>query len=330
MRPPRSHQLPEGVDSSLGSAAPARAGAEPAPPSLAVIVVNYRTAELTIACLRSLRDELEPDQQVVVVDNDSRDGSAALIHQAIEDEGWGSWARLLCSPRNGGFSAGNNFALRRTAAECYLLLNSDAQVAPGSLAALREVLRRRPEVGIVGPRLHSPAGATQVSCFRDHSLWGELLQAAGAGTLNRLLAESVVPMLPPPGHSVEAAWLSFACVMLRRAVLDQIGLLDEGYFMYFEDVDLCRRARAAGWKIVYCPEAQVLHHEGASHPLQRYPASFHASRARYFTKFHGGSPGLLAANACWATGTAIAALRGLLGYPKHEPRSTLADILQHW
>lgn len=288
---------------------------------LCVVIVNYRTGGLTVGALESLADQIAggSDRAVVVVDNASGDGSAETIDTAIAERGWQGWARLIRSPENGGFSAGNNIGIRAVTADFYLLLNSDARLRPGALDGLLATMAAHPEAGLVGPRLEGEDGTPQESSFRDLTPVTELMAAAATGPIDRLLARHKIS-LGISDQLLEADWVSFACVMIRRAVIDAIGPMDEDYFLYFEDIDYCRLARAAGWKIYTDPSARVIHLRGGSASLKtairersRLPRYHFASRARYFAKFHGGRSGIIFANLMWSAGRAVSLAREITG-----------------
>jgi len=289
-------------------------------PSIAIIILNYRTADLTIDCLGSLAGQTDADTPVIVVDNDSGDGSAERIERYVQESGLGDWMKVVRSPMNGGFAAGNNFAIRDIDAESYLLLNSDTVVRDGAVAAFLQAMHDRPDAGIIGPRIEDLDGTPQFSAFRNHTPATELLRSARTGPITRLFRGRDV-LLPLADQPFEAEWVAFACVLIRREVIDRIGLLDDGYFMYFEDVDFCRRARQAGFKILYCPIPRVAHIAGASSHVtgasstgKRLPRYFYEARSRYFGKFHGRH-GLLGANAMFAVGRAVALVLEVLGRP---------------
>jgi GT2 family glycosyltransferase len=200
-----------------------------------------------------------------------------------------------------------------------LLLNSDARVQPGSITTLLEALERHPEVGAIGPRLQHPDGQAQISCFRYRTPITEMLEAASTGVLDRWLANYRV-WTQVYEEPVEPQWLSFACIMIRRAVIDQIGLMDDGYFMYFEDIDYSRQMRRAGWHILHYPGATVVHIRGGTSSVKaamkartRVPRYYYESRSRYFAKFYGGVPGLWVTNLMWLLGRGIAVVRETLG-----------------
>ena len=300
---------------------------------LVAVLVNYRTPDLTIEALRSLVDQLDPTRDAaVVVDNASGDDSAVRLQEWIRESGFESWVRLLRAEENGGFAAGCNIAIRSTPSEHYLLLNSDAQLKPDAVARLLETAVAQPAAGLIGAVLESPEGELQSSCFRFHSPLSELIDAASIGPLTRLLARWDVP-LPPATGLQEADWTSFACVLLRRAALDRIGLLDEGYFLYYEDVDLCRRARQAGWRVVCDGRARAVHHHGGSSVVPealrtrtRPPAYLYHSRARYYLRFYGRG-GFWLANALWSAGRPISWMRErLFGTPRNACPGQWLDI----
>lgn len=303
----------------------------------AVIIINYRTPDLTIDCLETLVHEIDPNRdQVVVVDNDSGDESCDRIAAQVRQNGWDNWVSVLASGRNGGFSFGNNVGIKSVEAENYLLLNSDTLVRNGALQLMRQALYERDHIGLVGPRLEWPDGTAQHSCFRYRSPASEMITAASTAPITRLLQKYSVP-LPIADSKMEPPWASFACIMIRREVIQQVGFMDEGYFMYFEDIDYCRRARQQGWAIVYEPAAHVVHLRGGSSDVKdalaqrrRPPRFYYESRARYFAKFYGKA-GLWFTNLMWAGGRSIEWSRGILtGRPQQTCQHESFDNWIGW
>jgi N-acetylglucosaminyl-diphospho-decaprenol L-rhamnosyltransferase len=187
---------------------------------------------------------------------------------------------------------------------------------------------------MIGPRLEDPDGTAQVSCFRYRTPISEMLLAAGTGVLDRLFARWVVA-IGVFDDPTETPWLSFACVLIRRRVIEQVGMMDEEYFMYFEDIDYSRRVREAGWGIVHDPRARAIHLRGGSSSVKsamrrraRVPRYYYESRSRYFAKFYGGPAGLLLANVLWLTGRALAVLRELLRTKR--PHSCAREAVDNW
>lgn len=305
--------------------------------SLAIVILNYRTPAYVTDCLQSLAAERDAGASfsAVVVDNASGDDSADRIEEAIRARGWSAWARVVRSPRNGGFSAGNNVGMHAVQAEAYLLLNSDTLVRSGAIDRLVREMREHPDAGLIGPGLEWPDGKRQNSAFNFPTPLTELLRVAGTGAFDRLLRRHVTAMplaqVPP-----EVDWVSFAAVLIPRAVIEQVGPMDEGYFMYFEDIDYARRVRSTGWKVRYCPEARIVHLRGGSSPVKSLaaerkplPAYWYAARARYFAKFYGRM-GLWLANLCWLLGRCVSRCREILERRgSHIPQGQLRAIWRH-
>ncbi len=312
-------------------------------PTMLVIIVNFRTAALVIECLQSLEAQVTEPQAsvkgVVVVDNDSADGSAQRIDAAIREHGWQSWARLMALDTNGGFGAGNNAAIRTALAsadppELFFLLNPDTVVRPGAMAAMRRFMESNPTVGVAGSRLDNPDGTPQNTARRFPTVLSELEEGMQLGVVSRLLAGRVVA--PPTRREAhETDWIPGAGMAIRRQVLDSIGLFDEGYFLYFEEVDFCLRARRAGWPCWYVPDSRLVHLMGQATKISsglttpgRRPAYWFESRRRYFLKCHGRLKALLA-DLARALGHATWRLRrALQRKPDTDPPCFLTDLIR--
>jgi hypothetical protein len=241
---------------------------------------------LTLKCLRALSDELQASGiagEIWVVDNHSHDGSAAAIAREFPD------VHLLELEQNLGFGAANNRAFARASGEFLLLLNSDALVHRGAVGELVEFLRGHPEVGAVGPRLLNEDGTLQVSCWKFPSPTRVWLEALGVARL--------LPSHPQLGDYFRWAhdekrsvdFVIGACLLVRRAVFQQIGGFDENFFLYAEETDWQKRMRAAGWDIVFWPAAEVTHLGGASGAGEELKVStlFWQGQERYIWKHHG-------------------------------------------
>ena len=221
-------------------------------------------------------------------------------------------------------------------AELILLLNSDTIVRPGALSAMIASAEARPEAGIVGPRLEWLDGTPQESCFRYLSPLSELIGAAQTGPITAIFRKYVVP-IAVGDTAIEPEWMSFACALLRREMIDEIGLLDEGFFMYFEDVEYCHRARDAGWRLLHNPDARVVHLRGGSSPVKRQtlegrrlPHYYYASRTRYFYLIYGWW-GLTLANLLWQVGRVVSKSRELLERRQRGvPERSWVDIWINW
>jgi len=307
-----------------------------------VVIVNYRTAELSIACLRSLIAERARDAglRAVIVDNDSSDGSHARIAAAIDALGCASWAACIEAPRNGGYAYGNNLPIREAltrvdAPEFFLLLNPDCQVRPGAVQALVSFMEENPRVGIAGSCLENPDGSDWSTAFRFPSVFGELEGGARLGLLTRLLKRWEVPMRMG-AEPTRVDWLPGASMMVRRDVFESIGLMDEGFFLYYEETDFCLRAKRAGWPCWYIPQSRVMHIAGQSTgvtnregPVKRRPQYVFDSRHRYFVKNHG-VPYALLADLAFTCGLASFRLRRALQQkPDSDPPFLLMDSLRN-
>jgi GT2 family glycosyltransferase len=308
---------------------------------LLVVIVNYRTADLAIECLRSLATEVGgiPGTRVVVTDNDSGDDSVKLIQSAIEKHAW-TWASLMSLPKNGGFAYGNNAAITPALKsadppEYVYLLNPDTVVLPGALNELVKFLDENAKVGIAGGRALNPDGTVRNSMFRFHSVLSELEGSLRLGVVSKLLRKHIIAS-PPPDEPSPADWVSGASMMIRRDVLEKVGLLDEGYFMYFEETDFCLRAARAGWPTWYVPASKIIHLVGQSSGVtgtkkwtKRRPPYWFASRHRYFRQ-HYGTLKTLAADVLWASGYAVnSVLQKLRGRPRTDPPWLLWDFIRY-
>lgn len=308
-----------------------------------IVVLNYRTADLTVACLRSLSRELPAlsSAEVVVTDNASGDGSTDRIAQAIDAGGMSEWARCEPLPKNGGYAYGNNAPIRaalrrRDPPEFVLLLNPDTELLPGAIGALIDFMHAHPQCGIAGSRLEDERGNVHCSAFNFPTAWSELDRGIELGVVTRLLANRTVQR-PIPDHPTRVDWVAGASMLVRREVFERVGLIDEAYFLYFEEVDFLLRAKRAGFQTFYVPESRVLHHMGAStgvtdekQPPRRIPTYWFDSRRRYFLKNHGVAHALLADSAFLA-GHAVHKLRQLVA-PKvrrPDPPHMVRDYLQN-
>lgn len=290
------------------------------PLSLATVVLNFRTPQMTIECLETIVGEHRAigNARIIVVDNGSGDDSPRVIAETIANRSWADLVEIIESPENLGFAGGNNLALESVYADNYLLLNSDTLVQEGSILRLLHALDRHPHVGLVGPQLEGPDGRIQQSCFRFRTPITEFLAAARTGPLSKLFASHIGTIPYREGPS-EPEWTCFACCLIRGKVFEQIGYLDAGYFMYFDDIDYCRRARKAGWRVLYWPQARVVHLIGQSGPTmqlgelgKRRPRFYYAARNRYFAKSYG-RVGLWVTNFCWEIGRIVSWLRERVG-----------------
>lgn len=309
---------------------------QPMGPRVLTIVLNYRTPELTLRAVEAALREMEGlAGAITIVDNDSGDGSYETLTRAVQERGW-SRVRVLQSGRNGGYGAGNNFGIRHglpdgASPDYIYILNSDAFPEPGAIRVLAEHLQAQPRVGFAGSRLHGEDGVYHQTAFRFPTVFSEFEGAAATGPISRLLRRYIVA-LPEPREAQEVDWMAGASLMLRHRAFEEAGGFDERFFLYFEETDLCLRARRAGWLSVYLPESRVMHIGSVSTGMKtwkRIPPFWFDSRMWYFTKNHGV---LYAATATLAhlAGALISRSRRLF-QPKSpdQPKHFLGDLVSH-
>jgi N-acetylglucosaminyl-diphospho-decaprenol L-rhamnosyltransferase len=310
---------------------------------LLAIIVNYRTAKMTIDALRTLLAALDdqPGAEVVVVDNDSQDGSFATLSAAAR-----TFARtgrtpvkVIAAGKNGGFAYGVNEGVRYGLAsssvpDYFYLLNSDAFPDPNAIRELVRLFEREPRAGIAGSYVYGSDGMPHQTAFRFPSVLGEFERALRLGIASKLLYRWRVP-LPLPDSDCEVDWVAGASMMIRREVFEDVGLFDDRFFLYFEETDFCRRAKLHGWGTFYVRGSAVAHIGGASTGIKdsrtqrRMPAYWFDSRRYYFQKNHGGTY-LAASDVLFALGFSLWRLRRKIqNKPDEDPPSLLTDFVEH-
>ena len=302
---------------------------------LAIIIVSYKSAALTMDCLRSVAaqlDELDAglSLSVVVVDNASGDGPP--VRDFVRAQGWDAWVTVLVSERNGGFAYGNNLGLAEAAREgmpdFVHLLNPDTVLHAGALNALTRFFAAHPRAGLAGGIFENGDGSEWAIAFRFPSVISEIEQGIHLGMVSRLLTRWRVPM--DMGREPAAVdWVSGASVMIRGEVFAKIGRMDETFFLYFEETEFCFRAKRAGFEIWYVPASRVTHIAGQSTKVternvavRRLPAYWFDSRRLYFTLTHGPAYAALA--------DVGAILAGLIGVAKRALRGRSAESVPHF
>jgi hypothetical protein len=228
------------------------------PPILSIVIPTHDTRELTLACLASLFASPVAGMEVLVVDDASRDGTAAAVRERFPE------ARIHRHETAERFTRAANHGLARAGGEILLLLNSDTEIEPGGLACLMAAFEEEPKLGIAGGLLHYPDGSPQWSGGREPSpAWFFALASGLPVLLQRLpFYRRLKPLAPPRPARVD--WVTGAALALRRQVWEAAGPLDEGFRFYVQDLDFCLRARRAGWEVAVRPELRVLHHHGAT------------------------------------------------------------------
>ena len=307
-------------------------------PRVAVVIVNYRTPELAMRCLAALRPERAelPTLAAMVVDGGSADGSADVLRAALDHDHYRDWASLLPLSINGGYGWANNQAILRLAREgvppdFYFVLNPDTEVCQGAVLALANDLSANPRCGAAGSQLLASTGGHSASAFRFPSPAREFIGAAQSPALGRALG--VPGIVVSAAQSLEVDWVSGASVMFRAAALQECGLFDDGFFLYFEEVELMHRLKAAGWTVRHVPASQVIHIEGAATgvgaaaAVRPLPAYWYRSRRRYF-ELTGGAAALVTANICSLAGQGIAWLKRILRRPPTSRSYRTADLIR--
>ncbi|MGZ9165573.1 MAG: glycosyltransferase family 2 protein [Anaerolineales bacterium] len=241
---------------------------------MSIIIVNWNTARLLIECLDSIyRAEPRPAFEIIVVDNGSTDDSISLVRARYPD------VQLVLNDQNLGFARANNqgFALAR--GRYYLLLNSDTVVSPGALDELVRVADNHPDVGAIGPKLLNKDGTLQPSWASFPTFWSELI---GKSIRRRKPVDDV-------SSAYEVDWVMGACMLVRSETVADIGMMDEGYFFYSEEVDWCFRMNQKGWKVWYLSNPEIYHIWGGSSKGFSVVklGLLYQNKLRYFNKFHG-------------------------------------------
>ena len=252
---------------------------------LSVVIVAWNARHYLELCLESLAKEPpRRSMEVLVVDNASADDTIEMVESKFP------WVKLIKSRENLGFSKGNNVAIRRCQGRYIALVNPDVIVFPGCLDALADFLDQNPRVGNVGPRVFNPDMTKQSTCRRFPTLWNNFCSATRLENIlkgSRFFAGE--HMFYFPHDRTRAVDVIVGCFsMIRREAFDDVGLLDEGLFMYGDDVDWCRRAWNAGWQVVFYPGARAIHDRGKT--TAPFPVHFAVAQQRsvlhYWTKHH--------------------------------------------
>jgi len=300
------------------------------------IIVNYKSADFALDCIRALRSEVaDPalELRAVVVENAS--GDAEALRRGLEGE---SWVSLLVADKNGGFAYGNNrgfsFGFESGFRPDYFhLLNPDTRIEPGAVAELVRFMAAHPRAGIAGSNLINGDGSEWSTAFRFPTLASEIDRALRVGVVTSLLARWVVPRRMGD-HPERVDWVAGASFMVRREVIEQLGGLDEEYFLYFEETDFCFKVRSGGWECWYVPDSRVVHYAGHSTGIRsddleptRYPAYWFESRRRFFAKNYGVTYAGLT-DAAFAAGWALGRVkRTFQGRLREDPPRFLRDLL---
>lgn len=298
-------------------------------PDFSIIILSWNVRDLLRACLHSL-PLADPNIEVIVVDAASADGTPSMVRAYFPS------VTLIASNENLGYTRGNNLGLRAAHGRYLFVLNPDTEIVEGAqaLARMLDYMNTHPQVGVLGPQVRYPAGAIQSTRRRFPTLATGFFEStwlqpfAPRPLLNCYYVRDV-----PDDVTAEVDWVVGAALLVRREVYEQVGGLDEGFFMYSEELDWCRRLKAAGWRVVYFPMAQVIHYEAQS--SAQVPAAthirFNTSKVRYYRKYHGA---LAAESLRWfllgnfAIQLVLEGLKSLLGHKRNLRATRIAIYLQ--
>lgn len=304
------------------------------------ILLNWRSPEMTLRAAESaLRALGGIAGGLVIVDNDSGDGSFEVMSQAVRARGWDQGpqqVRVLQSGWNGGFGAGNNFGIRAglpdgSRPDYIYVLNPDAFPEAEAIRALVVHLDANPTTGFAGSYIYGDDGSPHRTAFRFPSIASEFEGQIRFGPVSRALNRWIVAR-PIPQETCRVDWLAGASLMMRQSVLDRIGLFDETFFLYFEETDLCRRAALAGFPTDYVLESRVEHIGSASTGMkewQRIPQFWLDSRLHYLVKNHGRAYALAATLAHVAGGLLWRARLLVQRKDRGDPPHYLRDLIWH-
>jgi len=252
---------------------------------LSIVIVNWNTRDLLAQCLQSVEENVRACQRMnvetFVVDNASTDDSVQMVRDRFP------WVCLVENVENVGFARANNQALRRATGRHSLLLNSDAKVLPDAFDTLLRFMDEHPDAGGCGPRLLNADGTLQSSCYPMRTPGREFWRLMFLETLWRRASYPQEKWGMQQPRRVEV--IKGACLLLRRQALEQVGLLDERYFLYTEEMDLCYRLLQAGWQLWWVPQAAVKHYEGASSKqmAEAMYIQLYRSKVQFHRKFGG-------------------------------------------
>ncbi|MCK6549011.1 glycosyltransferase family 2 protein [Myxococcota bacterium] len=308
---------------------------------LLIVIVNYRITDLTLDCLRTLEKPSHrvPDCKVVVVENGTGEADAKRIQQLIDERGYHDWCELMAIDPNRGFTGGNNVAIRPalhapSPPEYVLLLNADTLVPEGQIQILVDFMDNHPAAGIAGTRLQFPDGEVQGTPFNFMTVAAELDRGLQSKAFYKVMRPWAIAVDPKPTAATKVDWVAGASMIVRRSVFEAIGLLDEAYFTYFDDIDFCLSAAKAGFETWYVPESHIVHLEGKSTGIVNTQESKRASywfeaRRRFLLKQHGPAKAALA-DVAFIAGLAVRkAASKVTGKPVSGPPNMFEDSIKH-
>lgn len=253
--------------------------------TLSIIILAYNSKNLLKYCLKSIKEaDLSIDHEIIAADSASTDSTAEMMREKYPE------IKLIIAPRNRGYAAGNNFGIRASSGEYVMILNPDIVVKKGEIEKMIKFMAEHAEIGMLGPKLINVDGSLQYSCRRFPKWWTPLARRTIFGKTKKGLREIQRFLMHDYDHQEgrEVDWLFGAALLVRRQALEEAGLLDERFFMYFEDTDWCRRFWQKGWKVYYFPGAEFIHYyrqESAEKLISKINLAHVASWWKYLWKW---------------------------------------------
>jgi N-acetylglucosaminyl-diphospho-decaprenol L-rhamnosyltransferase len=291
---------------------------------LSIVIVNWNVCDLLGHCLHSILQPSTPSLEVIVVDNASTDGSVDMVRAEFPS------VRLIANADNRGFPAANNQGIVAAQGRYVLLLNPDTKVVEDALATMVTFADEHPDVAVVGPQLWNADGSVQSSRRRLPTLATALFESTWLTPYApKSLLRHYYMLDTPDDVTQDVDWVDGAALMARREAIEQVGLMDEGFFMYSEELDWCQRFGQAGWRVVYLPAARIIHYRGKSSEqvVAAGHIHFQTSKVRYFRKYHGrvvaeGLRLFLLGNYVWQLG--LEGAKWLVGHRRSLRESRIA------
>lgn len=325
---------------------------------LSIVIVSWNVRDLLRRCLESIggaigprasqgssspkecgvaelsHEETDLEIEIIVVDNGSSDGSVEMVRDLRVEEGHFPNVRFIANEDNRGFSAANNQGISIAEGRYVLLLNPDTEIVGDALTTLGAFADAHLDVGMAVPQLLNPDGTVQSSRRRFPTLLTALFESTWLEPVApRGLLDHYYVVDQPDDVIQDVDWVTGAAMLVRREAIEDVGPLDEGFFMYSEELDWCRRLRAAGWRIVYVPTAQIVHHGGKSSEqvVAARHVHFQTSKVRYFEKHHGTLTAealrwFLLANYAWQLG--VEGAKWLVGHRRSLRAQRIAAYRQ--
>ncbi|MFC1663212.1 glycosyltransferase family 2 protein [Patescibacteria group bacterium] len=259
---------------------------------LSIIILNYRTKGLLKQCIRGIeQSQVSITHEVIVVDNKSGDSSVSMVKSNFDN------VRLIEADKNRGYAAGNNIGIKEARGKFILIINPDIAIFKGAVEAMVSYMNNNEKVAVIGPKLINPDGSTQISCYRFPTYMTPIYRRTPIGKLPKA-KKNLKQYLMSDWHRNEnkqVDWVLGACMLVRKSAIDKVGLMDERYFLYFEDIDWCRRFWKEGYQVHYLADVDLVHyHQRQSAESPGFKGVFSwatrvhiASAIKYFAKYLG-------------------------------------------